>query len=485
MTPAQANPAPSLDLRPDSGRPSTGGTGHPGGPDAAAGERDAGDAQRAAVGAPALTAADTDRLLSRDVTIRGSRRTRSGARIALLSTDTAPPPGAAPRVGAADRDRVAARRAAAKAANTVTSYAASWRRWTEWCAARGAAALPAHPGLLDAYAEAVAAYLAEADAALAADGTPRYAVATLESWGAAITHHYTAAGLASPVRSGVVAETMTGIRKRRTKDGIGPDKAAPLLAGALARIVTAIDAGAHGWKAQVAARRDTALLVIAFAAGLRRAELVPLWVSDIRRAGDPDDRYLLVRIRGSKKSPTAMEHVAMGRGEHALTCTWCALLRWLAVLAAFDRAVATATRRADPDPAAAGQAAVVRVLRRDTTGVDVHVCDRDWPGFPAIDVALWRPLDRDGLPHAKPLTRPGTVPDILKRRAAQAGYTPAEVQTLRGHSARSGAATQALAGGADPYHVAKHLRHRDIRSTREYDRTQPWAGNTAADHLGL
>lgn len=492
MTPAQANSAPTLDSGSESGRPGGDGAGYPGGPgrDTGVGERGTATAPGTgtavvAAGTPVLTAADTDRLASRDVEIRGSRRTPGGVRIALLTGDATPPRGGAPRVDAADRDRVDARRAQAKATNTVTGYAKSWRRWTRWCAERGADPLPAHAGLLDAYAEAVAAYLAEADAALAPDGTPAYAVATLEAWCAAITHFYAAAGLASPVRARVVAETMTGIRKRRTKAGIGPDKAAPLLAHTLTTIVTSIDAGAVGWKARVAARRDTCALVVQFAAALRRAELVPLWISDITRAGDPDDRYLQVRIRGSKRSPTAMELVPMARGEHAITCPWCALLRWLAVLAAFDRAVATATKRAAPDPAAAGQHAVQRVLGRDTTPTDLHVCDRDWPSFQAHDVPLLRPLDRDGLPHARAITRPGTVPDILKRRAAQAGLDPAVVEKLSGHSARGGAATGALSGGVDLHTVAKHLRHKDPRSTSGYDQSQPWAGTTAADHLGL
>ncbi|MFJ9371206.1 tyrosine-type recombinase/integrase [Nocardia sp. NPDC101769] len=77
------------------------------------------------------------------------------------------------------------------------------------------------------------------------------------------------------------------------------------------------------------------------------------------------------------------------------------------------------------------------------------------------------------------------VADILKRRAAQAGFDPAVVETLKGHSARGGAATMALAAGVSINDVAKHLRHRDINSTRIYDKRQPWAGNTAADNLGL
>ncbi|MFE3230250.1 hypothetical protein [Nocardia sp. NPDC059228] len=40
------------------------------------------------------------------------------------------------------------------------------------------------------------------------------------------------------------------------------------------------------------------------------------------------------------------------------------------------------------------------------------------------------------------------------------------VENLRGHSARGGAATEALTGGVDLHTVAKHLRHRDPRSTR-------------------
>ncbi|WP_433560453.1 hypothetical protein ACQP1O_22410 [Nocardia sp. CA-151230] len=73
------------------------------------------------------------------------RRTRSGATIALLGADTPPPPGGAPRVDAADHERVAARRAQAKAANTVRGYAAFLAAVERLV--RGAPPLPVHPGL--------------------------------------------------------------------------------------------------------------------------------------------------------------------------------------------------------------------------------------------------------------------------------------------------------------------------------------------------
>ncbi|MEV6071882.1 hypothetical protein AB0L82_35535 [Nocardia sp. NPDC052001] len=383
-------------------------------------------------------------------------------------------------VGEQDRARIDQRRANAKAPNTVGGYASAWRRYSDWCARRGAPPLPTHPEQMPLYQEALAAYLAEADDTIAADGTPAYARSTLESWSAAIGYHFGQAGLPNPARSAIVAETMTGIRKRRTAAGIGAKKADPLLADMLTRIVTSIDVGAVGWKATVAARRDIALLVVQYAAGLRRTELANLWVGDVSRAGDPRDEYLLVRIRGSKKSPTDMEYVAVRRGEHARTCPWCALLRWTSVLAAFDRALAAATR----DPSGAGQLAIERTLRRDDTATDLHICDREWPRSPRLEVPLFRPLDRDGLPHPIAITD-RSVPNILKSRATQAGYEPAVVQGLRGHSARAGTATQALAAGVDIYTVAKHLRHRDTRSTAAYDRRAPWAGHTAADHLGL
>ncbi|MFE3758819.1 tyrosine-type recombinase/integrase [Nocardia tengchongensis] len=426
-----------------------------------------------------LSPDDRGRLRSRDVEVSRSRHRRTMAELAP-STDLAAlvPPGL---VTDLDRSRIGDRRAQVKAPNTVAGYAASWRRWCAWCAGRGASPLPAHPDLMPVYQQALAAYLAEADDTITGDGTPQYAESTLESWSAAIGYHFGQAGLPHPARSAIVAETMTGIRRRRAKDGVGPAKAAPLMADMLVRIAGSIDSGAKGWKAKVAARRDIALLVLGYAAGLRRSELVALWIGDVYRAGDTEDLYLLVRIRGSKRSPEAMEYVPVRRGEHALTCPWCALLRWLQVLAVFDRAVATTSR----DPAAAGEQAIVRAFNNGTVPADVHVCDRDWPSFRRkTEVALFRPLDRDGLPHDTAMTD-RSVPNIVKRRAAQAGLDPAEVEQFSGHSLRSGAATQALVNRASLYEVARLLRHADMRSTRAYDLRVPYAGDTAADRLGL
>ncbi|WP_297627980.1 hypothetical protein [Nocardia sp.] len=323
-------------------------------------------------------------------------------------------------------------------------------------------------------------YLAEAADAITDAGKPSYAAATIGAWCTAIAYYYSEAGLPNPVSSAVVTGTLEDIRGRREEGGFEPDTAVPLLAPMLARLVASIGECANGWRGHVAARRDIALLVVQYAAGLRRGELVGLSIADVSRMRDPEDRFLLVGVRANGGSPAGAEQVLVGRGIDARTCPWCALLRWLVVLAAFDRAVATVA----DDSVAAGQMAVQRLLRRDVSSAELHICERDWPYFRRAGAPLFRPLDRDGLPHEQALTA-RSVPNILKRRAAEAGFDPEVVDGLRGHSAPAGAVVQALANGANPYTVARHMRHRDVRTVMGYDRREPGSGVSTADHLGL
>ncbi|MEC3920370.1 hypothetical protein [Nocardia sp. CDC160] len=331
--------------------------------------------------------------------------------------------------------------------------------------------------MMPSYEEGLAAYLAEAADMVNASGKPAYAVATLQAWCTAIAYHYSIAGLPNPARSVVVSDTLADIRAKRLRAGIEANKAGPLLTPMVAHIVESIDEHAHGWRARIAARRDIALILVQYAAGLRRGELVGLSIADVTRPPDSADRCLRIRVRG--RASGDIEVVRLGKGAEPRMCPCCALLRWLAVLAAFDRAISVGAG----DPAAAGQLAVQRVLRRNTAD-ELHICERDWPNVRRAGSPLFRPLDRDGLPYGQALTS-RSVPNILKRRAAQAGFEPEVVDRMRGSSARAGAMVQAMANGAEAYVVARHMRLSDVSAVVGAGKRESGGRFSASDHLGL
>ncbi|MCK8786579.1 tyrosine-type recombinase/integrase [Roseomonas sp. NAR14] len=152
---------------------------------------------------------------------------------------------------------------AARAAGTRRAYAADWRRFQAWCAARGVAPLPADP-------RAVATFLA-------AEAAAGILPPTVNRRLAAIGHAHRQAGHPAPQRSegaAPILEVMAGIRRSR----VAPPRKAKAADGDVLRdLLRAIPGD------DLRARRDRAMLAIGMAAALRRSELVALRVEDVER----------------------------------------------------------------------------------------------------------------------------------------------------------------------------------------------------------
>jgi integrase len=161
----------------------------------------------------------------------------------------------------------------AKSPATLRAYADDWRHFSIWCLARGAQALPAHPGH-------VAAYIAHcADQGLKA--------ATIGRRVAAIADRHKAAGHdPSPTASAGVKATLAGVRRE-----IGAAKKGK--AAATHDIIGRMLAAAPN---TMIGLRDKALLAIGFAAALRRSELIAIQVDDLTDTADG----IRLRIRRSK-----------------------------------------------------------------------------------------------------------------------------------------------------------------------------------------
>jgi site-specific recombinase XerD len=198
-----------------------------------------------------------------------------------------------------------------------------------------------------------------------------------------------------------VQTVLRGIRRTIGAPARGKD---PATAEVVAQIVRHIPAGLRG-------KRDRALILIGFAAALRRSELVALDVQDVRREQDG----VVLTIRRSKTDQEGFgAEIAVPDGMK------------LKPIAALDAWISAA--KIDSGP-------IFRSL--------------------AQNGAIGDRLGAQSVAH------------IVKRRAAAAGL---DSESFAGHSLRAGFVTSALSAGADIFRVMDVTRHTEVRSLRAYDR---------------
>jgi integrase len=227
---------------------------------------------------------------------------------------------------------------------------------------------------------------------------------------AAVAYAHKMNGFESPINENVKA-IMRGIRR---KLGTARKGKAPATAAIVAKLTRKLPD-------TLAGKRDRALILIGFAAALRRSELVALNVGDIERT----DSGVLLHIRRSK---TDQE----GAG---------------ALIAVPDG------KKLKP----------VEALDAWLTAAGIR------------DGALFRSIDRGG-GLGERLTGQ-SVALIVKRWAKAARVDPT---LFSGHSLRSGFVTSALEDGADVFKVMDVTRHRAVATLREYDRR----AKAFKDHAG-
>ncbi len=190
---------------------------------------------------------------------------------------------------------------ASKAENTLRGYQSDWRGFCVWCESHGLQPLPAG-------AEAVAGYIAECAGHLKPGSIQRRLNAIAEA--------HKAAGLDSPTHTGIVRNTLKGIRRTL---GTAPVQKAPVLTADIRAMVDATDAGIIGL-------RDRALILLGFAGAFRRSELVGLDVADLNFGRDG----LTVTLRRSKTDQDgAGRKIGIPYGANPETCPVRTLQAWL------------------------------------------------------------------------------------------------------------------------------------------------------------
>nr|WP_272214563.1 site-specific integrase [Marinicella sp. W31]MDC2880187.1 site-specific integrase [Marinicella sp. W31] len=203
---------------------------------------------------------------------------------------------------------------ASSSANTRRAYAADWAHFSSWCRRKGLAPLPPD-------AETVGLYITALASGEAAPRAKPSAVSTIERRLSAISWNYAQRGFTLDRRDRHIATVLAGIRNRhaappRQKEAILPEE--------LIAMLETLDRGT------LRGLRDRAMLLIGFAGGLRRSEIVAL---DCGRDQTEDgrgwiaifDKGLLVTLRGK----TGWREVEIGRGSSDLTCPVAAVETWL------------------------------------------------------------------------------------------------------------------------------------------------------------
>lgn len=289
-----------------------------------------------------------------------------------------------------------------KAASTRRGYRSDWRDFSAWCERMQLLAMPALPAT-------VAGYLAH----LADSGR---SAGTIARRVAAIAYAHKLKGADSPTTVEAVRQVCRGIRRRI---GVAPVQKAPATARAIGAMLEHIPEGLTGL-------RDRAILLLGFAAALRRSEIVELNVSDLEFSPDG----VLVHIRKSKTDQEGQgATIAVPRGGKLRPVD--AIEAWLA-----------------------------------TSKIDAGPC--------------FRPIDRHGRvnPHA---LSDRSVANIVKFYAGLAGLNP---QSFSGHSLRAGFVTSALEHGADLFKVMDVTRHKRVETLKIYDRrAQAFRNHAGKDFL--
>ena len=343
-------------------------------------------------------------------------------------------------------DHQAARRfaAAARSSATLRAYRSDWADFSSWCAERGLVPMPATP-------ETVSLYIASRAEAGPDDdrGWPTAPLkpATLERRLAAISQAHKLAGLETPasrareplhsVWAGVVRAL--GVARRKVAPALASDVVAmAAVCDEAVRLATAFPEEATPGAA-LRARRDKAVVLLGFAAALRRSELAAVRIKDVSYT--PEGLRLLIP-KSKSDQEGAGQAVGVAYGGRPETCP-------------------------------------VRSVRSYVAAASAALADQGRPS--PLSGPVFRKVDRWGRLGQSSITG-RTVADVVKRLAAEAGLDPA---LYAGHSLRAGFATAAARAGKPDRAIQRQTRHRSARTLAEYVREGRLFDENASSGIGL
>jgi integrase len=203
---------------------------------------------------------------------------------------------------------------AASSANTRRAYASDWKHFTSWCRRQGIDSLIPDPKVIGLYITACAS-------GTATGGPKSNAVSTIERRLSSLSWNFSQRGTPLDRKDRHISSVMAGIRNTHASP---PRQKEAILAEDLIAMLETLDRGS------LRGLRDRAMLLVGFAGGLRRSEIVGL---DVGRDQTEDasgwieilEQGMLVILRGK----TGWREVEIGRGSSDATCPVAALENWL------------------------------------------------------------------------------------------------------------------------------------------------------------
>lgn len=201
--------------------------------------------------------------------------------------------------------------------NTRRAYESDWRDFDLWSQSMGID--PARPN-----PEYVAAYLSGLATGMR-PGNRSLSVATIERRLASLCWRYRMMGTPLDRGDGHIASVLRGIRNSRLRKPAAKD---PVLTEDLLEMLGTLNL------AKLPHVRDKAILLIGFAGGLRRSEIVGLDMGPDQSPGDPAckgwveffEEGMIIHVRNKTE---VFRTIEIGRGSTDLTCPLTCLKTWL------------------------------------------------------------------------------------------------------------------------------------------------------------
>ena len=294
---------------------------------------------------------------------------------------------------------------AAASDNTLRAYARDWAHFTRWCRLKGTEPLPPTPEMIGLYL---------ADMAAPSGTAAALSVSTIDRRLSGLAWNYQQRGFTLDRRNRYIAAVLAGIKRKHARP---PVQKAAILAEDILAMTATLPYDLRGL-------RDRAILLIGYAGGLRRSEIMSL---DVGKDDTPDSGgWIEILEQGALltlNAKTGWREVEIGRGSKEQTCPVHALEQWL------------------------------------------HFAKID---FGPVFVGT----SRDGKRALEGRLNDKHVARLIKRTVLDAGIRAdlpekERLALFSGHSLRAGLASSAE---VDERYVQKHLGHASAEMTRRYQR---------------
>ena len=295
--------------------------------------------------------------------------------------------------------------------NTLKAYAKDWAHFSRWCRLKGTEPLPPSPEMIGLYL----ADLASGSGPSPSQSASRpLSVSTIDRRLSGLAWNYAQRGVTLDRKNRHIATVLAGIKRKHARP---PVQKEAILAEDILAMVATLPFDLRGL-------RDRAILLLGYAGGLRRSEIVSL---DVHKDDTPDSGgWIEIFDQGALltlNAKTGWREVEIGRGSKEQTCPVHALKQWL------------------------------------------HFAKID---FGPVFVGT----SRDGKKALENRLNDKHVARLIKRTVLDAGLRSElpekeRLSLFSGHSLRAGLASSAE---VDERYVQKHLGHASAEMTRRYQR---------------